>query len=124
MGIPDQVKRLSNADEIGEKLYKHNWTRIIDTMAEIDPVFATYVKEIAYGSVYPLQSVDLKTKEFVAISVLTTLQLKPQLKSHIIALKNLGITHEQVKEVMLLIAMYTGFPKVLEALKIVSEVYE
>lgn len=121
--IPDRETREQQADEIGNTLYNHNWERILSALRTTDPNFAQFVKEIPYGTVYPRKALDLPSREIAAITALTTLNLKSQLKSHIIAAINVGIAETQIRELFLHIAMYIGFPLALDGLKVAEEVF-
>ncbi|MCE7735393.1 MAG: carboxymuconolactone decarboxylase family protein [Candidatus Heimdallarchaeota archaeon] len=122
--IPNKDKRNSDADRIGSKLYKENWGPLIENLQSLDPNFAEFVKEIAYGSVYPREQLSLPQREIAAITALTQLNLKPQLKSHIIGALNVGVTKVEILELFLHIAMYIGFPLVLDGLKVANEVFK
>ncbi|MHA2250752.1 MAG: carboxymuconolactone decarboxylase family protein [Candidatus Kariarchaeaceae archaeon] len=122
--IPDKEKRNDAADRVGEILYGKNWKKIVSNISDLDPNFASFVKEIPYGTIYPRKTLSLQYREIAAISVLTQLNLKPQLKSHILAALNVGITKEEILELFLHIAMYIGFPLALDGLKVANEVFE
>lgn len=122
--IKDKDTRNKQADEVGKKMYGKNWTAIIDSMTSMDPVFTQFVKEIPYGSVYPRKGLSLRDREISAISVLTLLNLKPQLKSHILAGLKVGLSREEIKELILHLAMYIGFPLALDTLKVAKEVFD
>ena len=109
---------------ISTALYKYNWDPLIDNLQSLDPNFAEFVKEIAYGSVYPREQLSLPQREIAAITALTQLNLKPQLKSHIIGALNVGVTKVEILELFLHIAMYIGFPLVLDGLKVANEVFK
>lgn len=124
MHIPDKENRSKQSDDIGYQMYGNNWQALIQGIAGMDPVFAEFVKEIPYGSVYSRTGLSLKEREIAAISVLTQLNLKPQLKSHILAGLRVGITISEIKELILHLAMFIGFPLALDALKVAKEVFD
>ncbi len=124
MNIPDHENRITQSNEIGEIMYGKNWQSIITGIDKMDPVFASFVKEIPYGSVYPRKGLDIKSREIAAISVLAQLNLKPQLKSHILAGIKVGLTRTEIKELILHLAMYIGYPLALDALKVAHDVFE
>jgi len=47
---------------------------------------------------------------------------KPQLKFHINAGLNIGLTEIEVKEIMLLMSVYAGFPSAINGTNILKEV--
>ena len=122
--LTDKETRIKHANDIGEKMYGKNWISIIESIEKMDPVFAQFVKEIPYGSVYPRDGLSLRDREISAISVLTVLNLKTQLKSHILAGLKVGLSREEILELVLHLAMYIGYPLALDALKVVNEVFE
>ncbi|MHA2098473.1 MAG: carboxymuconolactone decarboxylase family protein [Candidatus Kariarchaeaceae archaeon] len=121
--IPDRDKRIADANNIGKKLYKDNWESLLTNLESLDPNFTEFVREIPYGSVYPREALSLQRREIAAITALTQLNLKPQLKSHIIGALNVGVSKEEILELFLHIAMYIGFPLVLDGLKVAKEVF-
>ncbi|MCY3414040.1 MAG: carboxymuconolactone decarboxylase family protein [Candidatus Heimdallarchaeota archaeon] len=124
MNIPNKDRRISQSNRIGDEMYGSNWKAIIDGIDSIDPTFAEFLQEIPYGSVYPREGLDIKKREIAAISVLTQLNLKPQLKSHILAGLKVGLTKQEILELILHISMFIGFPLALDALKVAHEVFK
>ena len=117
--------RKKNAERIGSQLYKEkNWNAIIDGIRQMDPNFASFIEQVPYGSIYPRVDLDLQKREIIAITALCQLNLKPQLKSHIIAALNVGVTKEEILELFLHLAMFIGFPTVLDGLRVAHEVFE
>ena len=54
---------------------------------------------------------------------LATMQTLPQLKAHAGAALNVGVTPEELREVMYLTAPFIGFPRMLNAVATVNEVF-
>ncbi|OLS21224.1 MAG: hypothetical protein HeimC2_34420 [Candidatus Heimdallarchaeota archaeon LC_2] len=121
--IPNKEQRITNANEIGTKLYKENWQSLIANLESLDPNFAEFVKEIPYGSVYPRKQLSIQYREIIAISALTQLNLKTQLKSHLIGALNVGVKKTEILELFLHLTMFIGFPLVLDGLKVAREVF-
>lgn len=122
--IPDKQDRIKSANEIGNKLYKDNWNTLIDSLAQIDSRLAEFVKEIPYGTIYPREKLSLEYREIAAITSLTQLNLKPQLKSHVIAALNVGLSRDQLVELFLHLSQFIGFPLILDGLRVAKEVFE
>lgn len=47
---------------------------------------------------------------------------EPQLKYHINAALNVGVSVEEVKEIIILMTVYAGFPSAINAMNILKEV--
>ena len=119
----DKEQRKANAASIGDQMYGKNWQKIIEAIKTLDPTFAEFIEEIPYGSIYPRETLSLHYREVAAISVLTQLNLKPQLKSHIMAARKVGLSRSEILELFLHLAMFIGFPLVLDGLKVAKEVF-
>lgn len=98
--------------------------RVIESLKDIAPDLARYALEFPYGDVYSRPGLDLKQREIAAIATLTTLGgAEPQLKFHISAALNVGLSKQEVIEVILQMAVYTGFPRALNAMNAAAEVF-
>ena len=56
--------------------------------------------------------------------MLTTNQTLPQLKAHTNAALNIGVTPVEIREVIYQCAPFIGFPKVLNAVDIINNVFK
>ena len=98
--------------------------KVIDALADIAPDFATYVFEFSFGDIYSRPGLDLRSREIATIAALTALgHATPQLKVHIEAGLNVGLTREEITEVMIQMAVYAGFPAALNGLFACKEVF-
>lgn len=102
----------------------HRWDRIVETLQSASPEFARYVVEFAYGEVYPRPGLDIRSRELVSITCLTIQGLKPQLKTHVIAALQSGVTEDELLELFIHLALYVGFPTALFGLQTAREVIE
>ncbi len=112
------------ADKIGEQLYGRNWRRIKKTLADLDSDYAKFIVEVPYGSVYPRSGLSLDQRELIAVTALTCLGLKEQLKSHLLAALKIGIPFHSLIEVFIHLSMFIGFPQAMEGLKVMKEIKE
>ncbi len=88
------------------------------------PEIGRYLVEYPFGDIYSRPGLDLRTRELTAIAALTTMgNCDPQLRVHIHAALNVGATRQEVIEVILQMTVYTGFPRALNALYIVKDLF-
>ena len=86
-------------------------------VAEVAPDFARMVIEFAFGDLYSRDSLDLRSRELIAIAALAVSgSAGPQLRVHVESAASVGITKEEIVEVLMQIALYAGFPAALNAL--------
>jgi len=90
---------------------------VIAALADIAPDFATYVIEFPFGDIYSRPGLDLRSREIATIAALTALgNASPQLKVHIHAGLNVGLSRDEITEVIMQMAVYAGFPAALNGL--------
>lgn len=97
---------------------------VIDALADIAPDFARYLFEFPFGDIYSRPGLDLRSREIATIAALAALgHATPQLKVHIRAGLNVGLTQEEIIEILMQMAIYAGFPAALNGLFAAREVF-
>ncbi|MBU1305075.1 MAG: carboxymuconolactone decarboxylase family protein [Alphaproteobacteria bacterium] len=97
---------------------------VIDSLADIAPDLARYVIEFAFGDVYSRPGLDLRAREIATIAALTAMgNARPQLKVHINAGINVGLSQQEVVETIMQMAVYAGFPAALNGISAAKEVF-
>ncbi|WP_409302351.1 carboxymuconolactone decarboxylase family protein [Peribacillus sp. SCS-155] len=91
---------------------------------ETDPDFQDILNHFIFGEVFFQGNLDDKMRELITLAVLTTNQTLPQLKAHIHVALNVGLTPLEIKETVYQCAPYIGFPKTLNAINEVNEVFK
>lgn len=112
-GVDERYRR---GVEILQRLSGNNAEKITSKVAEIAPDFARMTIEFPFGDLYSRGAIDLRTREIAAISALAALGRSPQLRVHVEAALHLGVSREQVVEILMQTAIYAGFPPALNAL--------
>jgi len=98
--------------------------KVIQSLEDIAPDFARYVIEFPFGDIYSRPGLDLKSREIAVVAALTAMgNATPQLKVHIHAALNVGVTHEEIVETIMQMAVYAGFPAALNGLMAAKEVF-
>jgi len=73
--------------------------------------FQTFVTETAWGSVWSRAGLPRKTRSMLTIAMLAVLGQHEELKLHVrAAVRNTGVTQDELKEVLLQVAVYAGVP--------------
>ncbi len=82
------------------------------------------LQKYIFGEVFTIGNLDNKTRELITVVCLTTMQTLPQLKSHINGALNAGNSPLEVREAIYQCAPFIGFPKTLNALSVLNEVFK
>lgn len=109
-------KKLKEIDgEAGEK--------VIESLKDISPELGIYIIEYAFGDIYAREGLDLKSKEIAVVASLIAMgNAKPQLKVHINGALNTGSSINELKEVILQMSIYSGFPSSINGMNALKEV--
>lgn len=112
------LKKLMEIDgEAGEK--------VIESLKETSPDLARYIIEYPFGDVYSRPELDLRSREIATIASLASLGFAtPQLKVHIHAGLNVGLTETEIKEIIIQMSVYAGFPAAINAMNAANEVFK
>lgn len=97
---------------------------VIAALADVAPDFATYLFEFPFGDIYSRPGLDLRAREIATVAALTAMgTATPQLKVHIEAGLNVGLTEDEITEIIMQMAVYAGFPAALNGLFAAREVF-
>lgn len=80
-----------------------------------------YILKYAFGDIYSREGLSLRDREIVTISFLIA-QGSPesQLQNHFLGAIYVGVTDEELMEIILQASIYNGFPKAIKALKVLK----
>lgn len=97
---------------------------VVAALADIAPDFASYLFEFPFGDIYSRPGLDLRAREIATIAALTAMgTATPQLKVHIEAGLNVGLTKDEIIEIIMQMAVYAGFPAALNGLFAAKDVF-
>ncbi len=97
---------------------------MIAALADIAPDFADYVFEFSFGDIYSRPGLDLRAREVATIAALAAMgNAAPQLKVHIEAGLNVGLSRQEITEILMQMAVYAGFPAAINGLFAAKEVF-
>ncbi|MCV4344458.1 carboxymuconolactone decarboxylase family protein [Pseudomonas capsici] len=97
---------------------------VIAALADIAPDFATYLFEFPFGDIYSRPGLNVRDREIATVAALTAMgTATPQLKVHIEAALNVGLSQAEITEILMQMAVYAGFPAALNGLFAAKEVF-
>ena len=77
----------------------------------------------AWGMVWSRPGLSRKTRSFLNLAMLTAMNMRIELKTHIKGALRNGLTRMEVAETLLHCAVYCGFPKAIDGLRIMQEAF-
>lgn len=96
----------------------------IDSMADIAPDLTRMVYEFPFAQIYTRPGLDLRSRQIGTVAALVALgNARPQLKAHLHGSLQVGLTQQELVELIMQLAIYVGFPAALNALTAAREVF-
>lgn len=110
---------------MGGRIYgKDGYQDLVERVQKYDEDLADYLVENAFGQVLTREGLDLKTRMLCNIAALTAMGIETLLRSYIRGALNVGATETEIKEVLVQMHLYFGWPRCLNAFSIFEQVLE
>jgi len=90
--------------------------------SDFDADFQRFLTEVAWGSVWSRPGLDRRTRHLLTIAMLAALGKHDELAMHIGAIDRTGVTLDEVKEVLIQVAIYAGVPSANAAFALAKRV--
>ena len=91
---------------------------------DFDADWQRYVAEHAWAAVWSRPGLDKKIRSMLTVAMLASLGRQEELALHIRATRNTGVTPDEVKEVLLQVAVYAGAPAANSGFAIAKRIYK
>lgn len=91
---------------------------------EFDADWQRYATENAWAAVWTRPGLEKNIRSMLTIAMLAALGRQEELALHIRASKNTGVSKEEVKEVLLQVAVYAGAPAANSAFAVAKKTYQ
>jgi 4-carboxymuconolactone decarboxylase len=100
--------------------------QVAQTYTQVDQFTAPFqeiVNEYVWGAVWSRPGLETRTRCLLTIGMLTALNRPNELKTHMKAALDNGVTREQIMETLLHANVYCGAPAAVEAFRCMREVF-
>lgn len=82
------------------------------------------VTQYCWGDIWNRPGLDRKTRSFLNLAMISSLNRPHELKLHVRGAINNGLTKDEIKEVFLQVAIYCGVPAAIDSFRVASEVFK
>jgi 4-carboxymuconolactone decarboxylase len=97
--------------------------RATASATELTRDFQQFITRTAWGDVWTRPGLDRKTRSMLTIAMTAALGRIDELRLHVRASRNTGVTRDEVKEVLMHVAVYAGVPAANTAFHHAAAVY-
>jgi len=91
--------------------------------SDFNEAFQNLVTRYAWGDIWSRPGLPRETRSMITLGLLVALNRTDELKMHLRAALNIGVTKDQIQEVLLQTAVYCGMPATNSALHAAEEVF-
>jgi 4-carboxymuconolactone decarboxylase len=87
---------------------------VVDTLGDLGRM----IVEFAFGDIYTRPGLSLRDRELVTVAMLAAMGARePQLDVHLRAARNVGVSRDELEEVIIQTVPYAGFPTAINAMR-------
>jgi 4-carboxymuconolactone decarboxylase len=97
------------------------WTGGQDAFGDFAPGMAQYTDKVLFDQVWEREGLSKRDRSLVTVAALTALGKTEQLAFHLGFARRNGVTDEELKEAILHLAFYTGWPNGMSAMTVLKD---
>jgi 4-carboxymuconolactone decarboxylase len=98
--------------------------RAIANTTDFTAPFQEFITRYAWGEIWTRPGLTRAERSMITLATLATLRQEEELAMHVKAALRNGLTAEQIREVLLHVAVYAGVPAANRAFAVASQVIE
>lgn len=114
--MADEQQLLERGREVMKQLFGERAGGARMPAQELAPEFFELVAKACFGMVWARPGLDLRSRSLCTVAQLAALGKTDELRGHLLGARNLGISREELLEVLMQTAMYAGIPAAVQAL--------
>lgn len=98
--------------------------RTVQNLTPLNEEFQNFITRSAWGDIWSRPGLDRHTRSMITIAMLIALNREAELKMHLNAAFNNGVTREELKELIMHSALYCGLPAANATLHLAQQVFD
>jgi 4-carboxymuconolactone decarboxylase len=122
-GLTDDERRAQGFAVRREVLSDAHVDRAIEATTELTADFQDFITRVAWGDVWSRPGLDRRSRSIAVLSSLIAHGHHEELAMHLRAARRNGLTIDEIREVILQSAIYSGVPAANTAFRIAGDVF-
>jgi len=90
--------------------------------AKLAPEFFDYVQQTAFGMIWSRPGLPTRDRSMITVAMLASLGHLEELRAHLAGALSAGLSHDELVEVLMQVAVYAGVPAAVAALRVAADV--
>jgi 4-carboxymuconolactone decarboxylase len=85
--------------------------------------FQNLVTEYCWGAVWGRDELSLKARSMITVAMIAVLNRPHELRTHVRAALTNGVTRDELREILMQVAIYAGVPAAVDSFRIARETF-
>jgi len=90
---------------------------------EFNKPFQELLNEYCWGAVWGREELPRKTRSMINIAMISILNRPHELRAHLRGALNNGVTREEIREILMQVAIYGGMPAAVDSFRVTREFF-
>ncbi|MGG0668906.1 carboxymuconolactone decarboxylase family protein [Lederbergia citrisecunda] len=120
----ENSRRYEAGAKVMEELFSKEVRTGMEEIKKISPDLWNMIVSFGFGDLYARKTLSLAQREIITLTTLITQGAFEQLRVHLQAALNTGLSKEEIIELIIHCAGYVGFPKAVQAMGIAGEIFK
>lgn len=116
-------ERRTRGDAVVRSLNNGAPQQTLERMRQEFPFLAEATEAYALGDVWSRPGLDNRTRQLAAVATFAALGLPAYMKIHASYALNIGVSEEELKEIIYMVTVPAGFPRAIAASQALSELF-
>ena len=100
-----------------------NLTPAQRAIGDFAPKLVSLTDEVLFGDVWEREELSKRDRSLITVAALVAGGNTEQLTNHLVRAKDNGLTETELKEVIIHLAFYTGWPRAMSAITIAKNAF-
>jgi 4-carboxymuconolactone decarboxylase len=92
-------------------------------IGDFSPKLAQLTDDVIFGDIWARPELAPRDRSLIVVAALITNGSTEQLRGHLVRAKQNGLTETELKEVIIHLAFYAGWPRAMSAVTVAREVF-
>lgn len=98
--------------------------RTLSQLTPLNEEFQNFITRYAWGEIWTRPGLERHTRSMITIAMLIALNREAELKMHLRAAFNNGVTRDELKELIMHSALYCGLPAANATMHLAQQVFD
>ena len=98
--------------------------RSLESLQPLNSEFQDFITRYAWGDIWTREGLNHHTRSMITIAMLIALNREAELKMHLRAAFNNGVTRDELKELIMHSALYCGLPAANATMHLAQQVFD